>query len=214
MEINRGYSIRGKSRGKLRHWSGMIEEWLLNIERYGRVTDGDVPYWYNERANVSVLAGAAWRCGWVALEEFQTEKQEPVPEEGDVIDAKRWKGRCDLFICSDRRSDTIEAKFKWLSLNSKDIEGQSSQLLDKALSDAHNTSCGENIYAVGVAFIPFYIKESALFRDIDEQIDEALDEMKKTGADLIAWCFPEFMRDKVSEKGYIHPGVVMLAKLV
>jgi len=214
MEINRGYSIKGKSRGKLRHWSGMIEEWLLNIERYGRVTDGDVPYWYNERANVSVLAGAAWRCGWVALEEFQTEKQEPVPEEGDVIDAKRWKGRCDLFICSDVRSDTIEAKFKWLSLNSRDIEGQSSQLLDKALSDAHNTSCGESIHAVGVAFIPFYIKEAALSEDIDELIDGALDEMKKIGADLIAWCFPEFMRDNVSEKGYIHPGVVMLAKLV
>ena len=95
MEINRGYSIRGKSEGNLRHWSALLERWSQGIDRYIDLTDGDIPYWYKERANVSFLAGAAWQCGWVAMQEFERDKQKPKGRH------KTWKGRCDLYLCSE-----------------------------------------------------------------------------------------------------------------
>jgi hypothetical protein len=69
----RGYVI--KNRKGLKHWEPLLEEWLLCIERYCRIwKGGDAPYIHKERANIGLLSAAAWRCGWIALEEFRHEK--------------------------------------------------------------------------------------------------------------------------------------------
>lgn len=151
MKINRNYLIKGKNKGKLRHWASLFEKWLEGIDRYISLTEGDVPYWYRERANVSFLAGAAWQCGWVAMQEFETEKQKPKGRN------KAWKGRCDLFICSEDRADFVEAKYKWISLNSRTLMEKLDKVLEDAVSDAHDSKCRQDISAVGVAFIPFYV---------------------------------------------------------
>ena len=73
MQTIRGYKII--NRKSMQHWASLLEEWLLVNERYCRVMKGeDAPFIYNERAHVGLLAGAAWRCGRISLEEFQCKK--------------------------------------------------------------------------------------------------------------------------------------------
>jgi hypothetical protein len=43
METVANYKI--KSKRNLGHWDALLEEWILSIERFSRITDGDVPYW-------------------------------------------------------------------------------------------------------------------------------------------------------------------------
>lgn len=88
----------------------LLNAWVAAIERYtGQY--GDNPWWYNERATLSILAGAAWTLdGWIALEEFSTSKRlralEPGVDHGD----KLRQGRCDLYVRSPELSFVFEAK--------------------------------------------------------------------------------------------------------
>jgi len=89
----------------------ILTAWIAAIERY---TDGclDNPWWYNERASLSILAGAAWSMdGWVAMEEFSTQKRLRTLAPG--VDAGSLRhGRCDLYIAcpSKEASFAFEAK--------------------------------------------------------------------------------------------------------
>ncbi|NMZ61032.1 hypothetical protein HBO25_20000 [Pseudomonas nitroreducens] len=88
----------------------LLNAWVAVIERYTSSFD-DNPWWYNERAILSTLAGAAWTLdGWVALEEFTTVKRlrtlEPGVDHGD----KLRNGRCDLYVRAPKISFAFEAK--------------------------------------------------------------------------------------------------------
>jgi hypothetical protein len=212
MDITRGYAIKGKSRGKLKHWSSLLDEWSANIERYMKFTGGDVPYWYKERANVSILAGAAWRSGFIALQEFEAEKQTPEGKSTDQT-ADTWKGRCDLYIGSaTNQHDLVEAKYKWLSLNSNSFVERANKLVDKALADAQDSKCGSDISSVGVAFIPVYA-HSKHTETIDALIQKNLEQVATIDLDAYAWCFPPSMRQHILDDDYINPGILLLAKI-
>ena len=81
----------------------VLQAWIDGTQRYVTLFQGDdLPYWYNERANVGVLSAAAWQAGMVALEEFQSLKYAipspgttPAPDNAPVLPPHR-KGRCDL----------------------------------------------------------------------------------------------------------------------
>lgn len=204
METVAGHTIRNKR--NLGHWDALIEEWNLSIERFSRITDGeDVPYWYNERTNIGVLAAAAWRCGRIALEEFQYEKID-VSSSGETAetDQKKWIGRCDLWISNDRVEEIVEAKFKWLNMCSKQIAELAIPCLDEAVSDAVKTKGYDEIKALGVAFLPVYAKSDkvgnhdALEKLISETI--TIISARKFPADLIAWNFPKRLRKHIGEK--------------
>ena len=110
-----------KNKRQFGHWATTLEEWHLAIERYCRITEGaDNPYWYNERANIGILAGAAWRSGKIALEEFQMQKI-VFTENGTLEESpkKEKSGRCDLWISDGNKSEFIEAKFKWINMVSE-----------------------------------------------------------------------------------------------
>lgn len=204
-----GYHIKGKSRGKLKHWAPLMEEWILCIERYCRVTEGDAPYWYNERANVGIVAGASWRCGWIALEEFQSEKSDY--DHGDENDSpsNKWNGRCDLYICSDYSNEVIETKFKWITTNSNDIKSSMASVIELAISDASKLEAEEGLTYAGLAFLPIYVNKSNLSNadTLETKIQEAIHTAKSIDADIVAWCFPDSMKDYISDKGNYLPGI-------
>jgi hypothetical protein len=214
-----GYTVKNKKH--LGHWEALMEEWMLCIERYSRTSDGDVPYWHNERANVGVLAGAAWRCGRIALEEFQYEKIDVSADEktdnSTTPEQRKWNGRCDLWIATEKTEEVIEAKFKWLNLLSDKLDEQASTCLDAALKDAANTQGGDDLRAIGVAFLPIYAKASKVGDPtaLTAQINAALPRFEKLPADLVAWSFPKRLRNHVGEayNNYL-PGVLLLAKAV
>ena len=75
-------------------------------ERYRQVYIDDCLYWYNERATVGSLAGAIWRTGGFAVEEYR----EPKKRKG-----KHYMGRTDLWFSlgeNNRKCYVVEAKQK------------------------------------------------------------------------------------------------------
>lgn len=217
METIADYQINNKR--KMGHWGALIEEWILSIERFSRITDGDVPYWHNEYANVGVLAGAAWRCGRIALQEFQHEKVDnslPKPKRNTK------NGRCDLWICDENsKNEVIEAKFKGINMCSAKYIDISEALLTKAENDAFATkqTREDNAKAVALCFLLSYAHKNKCCGDssIDKIIkDTILNIRKSINTDLAAWCFPKKQRNQIGgyDNKYIFPGVIMLAKTV
>ncbi|MGE6320059.1 hypothetical protein ACQKEF_07195 [Pseudomonas oryzihabitans] len=92
----------------------LFESWIKVVTRYCDFHQNDNCWWYNERASLSTLAGAAWAMkGAIALEEFSTEKRAKAFEAG-VEGGELRNGRCDLYIgCSSpdgSHSYAFEAK--------------------------------------------------------------------------------------------------------
>lgn len=204
METIRGFVCKGEA---LEHWAPLVEEWSLAIERYCRmVGGGDAPFNFRERANIGLLSGAAWRCGRIALEEFRHEKKSKKGRERS--------GRADLWLSSEEDEELIEAKFKWVSLRSKDFVGIANTELGKAKKDADDTrNDDDEITAIGVSFLATYLKEGHI-DSIEGLIRESIKHMQEVDADLIAWCFPKEERNEVYGNGNILPGIFMLAKAI
>lgn len=210
----KGKSIRDKKRNSLKHWDILLNRWQKAVDDYCKIADGDAPYWYNERANVSVLAGAAWGCGWAALEEFQYEKTEiDESERKRKVKKNTWNGRCDLFLCNKTDSELVEAKFKWLSLMSNDLVSGIERVLSAATKDASSTKGDSSDRAIGVAFISLYIKSKHV-NDVEQRINDAIRMFPEVDADCFSWCFPKVHRhSKQGEYENILPGIVMFAKV-
>lgn len=201
----------------LGHWAPIMEEWIVLIERYCRVTKGkDAPYWYTERANIGILAGAVWRCGKVALEEFQHEKLDAAAENGEQ---KKRRGRCDLWIADEVHKHYIEAKQAELCLHPdlSAISNLAVNTLNLAVADAKRTKGNnENINVVGIAFLPVYLKKEADNIPSETLINQLVKEIKEADlkADLVAWCFPSTVRELYNHLNNYLPGVILLAKQV
>lgn len=205
MKTIKGYEI--KKRKGLSHWDAMLTQWASSIEKFCLIAEGDAPYWYNERANVGVLAHAAWRDGCVVLEEFQSEK--------GFKNKTKWYGRGDLWLRNKGRDELVEAKFSWVSLKAR---RELSQIVDEyinlATKDAARSRGGNNKQiAIGVAFFPVYVK-GKYKEQIDILINDAIESFSGLDCHAIAWCFPKETRKVIHDGGNICPGVFMAVKNV
>lgn len=197
----RGYLIKGKK--GLGHWESLIEEWLLCIERYCRMAAGeDAPFVYTERANIGVLAGAAWRCGRLALEEFQHQK--------GFKNRLKWNGRVDLYLASEHTEEMIEAKFGWLSISTpKRVQARVDSVLKLAERDARRTKGGHaGISCIAVGFLPAWIPAKN-GDNLESKIMAAIACLPRTKCHAVAWCFPKEYRRVESSVGNYTPGVIM-----
>jgi len=104
----------------------VLQAWIDSVQQYVKLFEGyDLPYWYNERANVSVLAGAAWKAGFVALEEYQTKKTSQSNKEPMAVESPKdkkgqqnyFQGRNDLYIGNQSHEWVIEAKVAYPDLS-------------------------------------------------------------------------------------------------
>ena len=207
------YSIDGfYTRKPLRQWESICEEWILLGKRYSRMTeDRESAFGYGELPNVSMLAGAAWRCGYIALQEFIWEKDSET----------RRSGRADLYLCdSSETEEYIEAKFSWLSLQSRNPEKVVNDVMAKARNDAFRTKNSRRyVKTVAVSFIGVYTKLSD-YDEIYNAIEERIEEIWKMDIhgrklDLLAWNFPEKLwheNNRHQETNNLTPGVIMLAQ--
>jgi len=200
----RGYKV--KNRKGLKHWEALLEEWLLCIERYCRVAAGeDAPFIYTERANIGVLAGAAWRCGRIALEEFQYQK--------GYKNKRKWNGRADLYLASEDDEEMIEAKFGWLSLSSPErVKMRIQTVLSLAAMDAKKTKGSHTgTSCVAVAFLPAWLPTKQGPERLEQKISAAIATLPETKCHAVAWCFPKEYRLVESSNGHYTPGVIMAA---
>ena len=208
------YSVDGfYTRGdKLKHWEPICEEWILLGKRYSRMTeDRESAFGYGELPNVSMLAGAAWRCGYIALQEFAWDKNNETGR----------SGRADLYLSNaDYADEYIEAKFDWLSLQSRKPENIINKVMGKARNDALNTKNNRRaIKTTAVSFIGIYTKLSD-YDEIYDAIEKQINNLWKMPVhgrklDLLAWNFPEKLwneSNRHTDSNELTPGVIMLAQ--
>lgn len=202
METIKGYKVKNKK--GMSHWESILEEWLLLIDRYCRTMKGnDAPYIYNERANISILAGAAWRSGRIALEEFQGEK-------GYRNKVKKL-GRVDLWLSNEIDEEYIEAKYKWISMVSNKTKRLIDQVMISACQDAKKSRGNHSIKAIGVGFFPVYINNNSV-KNIDLLIYNIIRNFIQYEYHAIAWTFPKQMRNYTSDINNVLPGLFLVAK--
>ena len=133
----------------------MIEQWIkINREYIEEEKYEDALYLYNERSTVGSLAGAAWKCGGYAIEEY-------VAIKGKDKDEKN--GRIDLLLNLSRKNIIIEAKQLWLQLynqSQNDIKEKIKQSLTSATNDIKKTISSNDYgdFNIGVTFITPYWK--------------------------------------------------------
>lgn len=174
----------------LRRWGHFIDDYCAAHE--------DLPYYYNERANVSVLAAAAWGPGSGALEEYSCRRH----RDGDVS-----HGRADLYVYDQSNSATIEAKQLWWTPATK-AEALRGLLLE---ANEQATTNRDSDVAVAAVFSTLMLPLDA---DVHAELDRAVAQMRSVGMHLIAWALPHanepFEETNVCDgKVYQWPGVLL-----
>jgi hypothetical protein len=164
----------------------------------------DCLYWYNERANVSVFAGAMWKCGGIALEEYSAFKAD------ETENAKR--GRIDLYLQSHGNSAVCEAKMTWIYLceahkQQTNFSNAIANAIEKASNDVLKTlNANPNSLGIALNFITGYSRENV---DAIESLTSLKEEIKNSTCDFYAWL--EIKEKKIiSGNGNSHNFIAIL----
>jgi len=184
------------SNPKLEFLRPVLERWFECIDRYNTVRgDNDTPYWHDEKANVGLLAAAAWMAEMVTLQQTQSRKQ---AEEGER------NGRTDLMIASAENRAYIQASQRWPRVNSLNL----SQALADITSDAKRISHASDL-KLGCLFVaPQKNQHGAT----PEELQDMVDDLQKEHTCAVAWYFPYAYRKLHNETGNYHPGIAVLFK--
>ncbi|EAV3187986.1 hypothetical protein E1B13_23545 [Salmonella enterica subsp. enterica] len=173
----------------------------------------DCCWWYNERTNVSVLAGAAWTLGWAAIEEYPSRKKMKGCVQDDLYTSK---GRVDLYITNSNDDVAIEAKHAWYLLeNTFESNRILNFRMDEAYADAKRliNQAGNQFAAT---FIVFYTKMNAEGTINENHIDELISKViSKRGEkqSSYAYIFDSQFNYK-NELEYYYPSVALILEKV
>lgn len=192
----------------------LLESWVDTVKRYTSMFE-DNPWWYNERATLSTLAGAAWSLdGWIALEEYSTVKKSRSTK--TVIDSGALKkGRCDLYISNNDCGFAIEAKQVWQSLDTEDnLIKKGMQLAWDDVARLKENDCR---YLAATFIVPFLkLSEASLPPD---DLEPRLLSWLKNCSDFrrnpqaqtsYAYLFPDLGSPYFSNRTHHYPGVVLV----
>ncbi len=188
----------------------LLRAWLGAVQRYTDLFDGDdCCWWYNERTSVSVLAGAAWTIGWIALEECPAEKHPP-GFSGVEADCSVRRGRIDLYISTDREELTFEAKQVWQRLNGVNKVCDARNAARKAALDipAHTT---DRLFAV-TFLVPFFAESDLKDNDIGLAAWVS-NQVEQLGSRLesCAYYFPKLRAGQLKNVAeFFYPGVILI----
>jgi hypothetical protein len=200
MPINKNIIIKPK----LIHLQGVLIKWTELIKLYSAEVQEDPPFWSTERANVGILAAAAWMTGGLSLEEYDAEK---------LKGRKRKKGRVDLWIRTANRKEFIfEAKQAWIRVGPEtkvaDVCEEITESLLDAVKDVRRIDC-ENECRVGTLFAIPRVSTEMTMKDALAIFNRA---MKRTEADLKVPVMISTPAKWKNDKRHIYPGVALLGK--
>ncbi|MGO9014389.1 MAG: hypothetical protein ACLQF0_05365 [Dissulfurispiraceae bacterium] len=182
-------------------------QWInINQEYCNTYVGEDCPYWYNERAAISILAGAVWKSGALALEEFNSNKK---------YKKSHYSGRADLWFAFDKkRQYLIEAKYDRFSLSSnsgKMLEKRIAENIDLAFHDAKKSK-EDACLLLGVAFIVPYISPSAQANE-KRMLADFYKLIRNMPNDFLTlYVNPHEMKDE--EYGYSYPCIAIVGDVV
>ena len=191
----------------------ILEEWIrTNIDMARRWNGMDVPWWYNERASLSIFAGAVWRAGGIVLEEYSDTKFVVGPRS---TQRKAKEGRCDCYFYVGTVEYIAEAKWGYSGATSK---GSSpiphiEDLLGAAISAASELRKNGQ-YRLAIAFVTPYFK--AKFKGQEDKLIGAwVRKIRSVKADAMAWVFPKGSRGMQYRRGWDYcPGAAVFIREV
>ena len=217
--------------------SQLLSAWVEAVLRYDEFMGEDVGvgrdccWWYNERTNVSALAGAAWSKGWVALEEYSTRKRLGAPKQGVAGEPAKTDshGRVDLYVSTREEDYAFEAKQVWLRLDlSPDEAGYGTKAVDDGMRAARIDAqklFGEAGTHIAATFIVPFLPAGDVPKEVSADFPESLcnwlsklsdyiqNNSGSNGPMQLAYVFPRLdERCYVNAAGYYYPGVVLVAE--
>jgi hypothetical protein len=199
MAKRRDYGFKIFAEQHPRYWPRLLAEWGSLVDRYCRVVmePDDLPYFHKERANVGIVAAAAWRTGLVALQDLPVVRRRQ---------ARRGPVQLDLWIGSKNDGDAYEAKY--VEVGRENVRHYAESCLHRAVDDvATLTERWYGKWRVGMVFCPIWLegrgKGAAQARAAD-----VLRSLEDVGASALAWALP---RSRASA-GW-QTGVVWLLKI-
>lgn len=205
---------RGLNLGNLSSLKGVLQEWRkLNENPIWNEFDSK-PWWYNERAVLSLFVGAVWRqpASW-AFEEFSTWRYQ-------TRNLGR-KGRADIWFSINDQNFVGEAKQCWptLSGNALTVRKSVENTLDIASREvAEVVERDYDEVGLAMAFVAPCIVESKLSH-LGSYLTDAINEVEKIANVAVAWTFPEYAEKMRLPKEhrmyrYIYPGTWLFLRAI
>jgi len=189
----------------LGEWISVTEELAANWS-----DKNDVPWWYNERANLSVLAGGVWRSGGCAFEEFSETKRRAAKANGRFKGS--YPGRVDLYF-STKSGEEFNLESKACESGALKAKHNPQPRIDMALQAA----CKDirilkpnGTRKLGAVFVKPYI-ENRPSQDLHKIFTGWIGKLEGFDCDAKAWVFPKNFSCGKSER-WICPGVVLLIR--
>ena len=195
----------------LKRWHEVVAEAAERMRPYL-----DLPYWYNEKANVGYVAQAAWQCGFAFVEENTVDR-----DRGGGV----YLGRADLWI-GDPLGHEHEFEFKlyWPSVKStkKTLAENIKWYLGKAqeqLDDIADKG-GRQPGRVAMVFVCPSVAESD--RDRWKQLLDRFVKKRVTRPDVYGSEFSTVFvpgddlqgQNRVAADGYLYPAIAVFGKTV
>lgn len=203
--------IEGSKCGGIRCLRPVFREWIKGITEIAEEWEPsrDAPWWYNERASLSVFAGAVWRAGGFCFEEYRDEKR---ATRGKRRRYKRlYSGRVDIYFSWAGFEFIGEAKYVWSGFSQKNAK-PSDRLTDYlywACRDIRRTH-PHGQRRLGILFaMPYFRKQYG--SKINQKLDAWVDMLGNLETSAYAWVFPRCAR-YLSYDGKVYPGVAVLIR--
>jgi len=207
-------TIKGFERGRLRSFPPIFKEWIKANSEIARAwrSAQDVPWWYNERASLSLFAGAIWRAGGFAFEEYSDEKRE-IKKHTRTLGSE-YPGRVDLYFSWAGYDFIAESKFVWSGFSRND-SGAPKRLRDRlkrACTDIRQTH-PHGQRRLAIVFAMPYIRKPYM-EDVDDRIYRWIDLLADLDATAYAWVFPACARTlRSSDKDYCPGAAVIIREI-
>lgn len=189
---------------KFKQLTSLLLKWIKIQESYSKNYNNDSLYWYNERATLSTLAGAVWKCGEFSLEEYRVTKK---------YRKEAWTGRADLWFTWKNTEYQVETKQIWVSLSNKAYNSPRyiKKALDEAIKDAVSSNERRQGHTLGIVFVIPYIASSEK-EHLNKALKMFIKEIEQVDYDIMAYTFPPYCRSLHSDK-YYYPGVVLVGRV-
>jgi hypothetical protein len=196
----------------------VLQKWIdLNTnlaKRWHR--QGEVPWWYNERALLGLFSNAVWLSKGVSLEEYSDSKREisrRVYKRGHLTGGS-FTGRADLYFeTSTGCKFRAEAKRCWLAASR--LESQRPKLREYFKDVGHDIKQArreKGVRRIAIVFATPYIS-FAKTTSLEKNVKWAVKQVKDVQSDAVAWAFP-----KIGKYGKwidnTEPGIAVLIKEV
>ncbi len=198
--------------GALQLFDELLWDWTSVIERTVRLWHPeDVPWWYNERASLSLFAGAIWKAGGIAFEEFSSEREAPRGTGGTTV--VRRLGRIDLYFSFQGEDFVAEAKQCWPRVGSRaqSSKGEIERMLQQASADVQTVPAAYGQRLALVFASPYFPK--AELGDAQECLSKWKQAVESVDSDGKAFYWLHDC-ERAEDNGNLYPGTTIFLKQV